>query len=470
MKESIGIVILAAGKGVRLTLDLPKALAPVAGLRLVDYPIMESQKFLKRLNLNGEITLVLGHRHNEVATYLNSSPHGPLNYVIQEKQLGTADAINSYFSQNKKAIDFEYTLILCADTPLIRQEEILKLFEMIKSKNLDAIAATFLTKNPQGYGRIVRKTNAKNDSGFSIVEEKDATEAIKKIEEVNSGFYITKTSFLTDHLKNINSNNKAREFYLTDIFKDEYRVQPLLFNDSAKFLGVNNLHDLEVAHGLLRKEINYHLQSEGVRFIDSNNVYIDHSVQIKKGSIIYPNTIIEGKTTIGENVFIGSGSIITDCKIGDNVKIKPYSVLENSIIENSASIGPFTHLRPGANIGSEAKIGNFVEIKKSKLDRGVKVSHLSYVGDAEIGENSNIGCGFITCNYDGANKHLTKIGKNSFIGSDTQTIAPVEIGNDCFVASGSTITNTMNDGSFAISRGKQITKEGMAVRFLKTKK
>ncbi|HLE11237.1 MAG: UDP-N-acetylglucosamine diphosphorylase/glucosamine-1-phosphate N-acetyltransferase [Bdellovibrionales bacterium RIFOXYD12_FULL_39_22] len=467
MKNSIGVVILAAGQGTRLHLDLPKALAPLAGFKIVDYPIMESQKFIKSSGLLGEITLVLGHRKEEVESYLRST-HQNLNFVIQEKQLGTADAVNAYFSQNKNASIHEYTIILCADTPLIRESDLQKLFEVMKTKNLEAVAASFIAPNPHGYGRILR--NQKGNLGFSIVEEKDASDSIRNITEVNSGFYVAKTDFLIGHLKNIKSDNKAREFYLTDIFKDNYRVLPLLFNDGFKFLGVNTLRDLEVVHGHLRQEINGSLSSSGVRFIDSACTYIDQTVQVKKGTTIYPNVIIEGKTTIGENAIISAGSVIKNCQIANGVKIKPYSVLEDSIIESEAAIGPFAHLRPGANIGSEAKVGNFVEIKKSKLEHGTKVSHLSYVGDAEIGENSNIGCGFITCNYDGVNKHVTKIGKNCFIGSDSQTVAPVEIGDNCFVASGSTITSPMKDGAFAISRGKQITKDGMASRFLKGKK
>jgi len=208
-------------------------------------------------------------------------------------------------------------------------------------------------------------------------------------------------------------------------------------------------------------------EEKGVKFIDKRHTYIADGVEIGPGTIIYPNCYIEGKTKIGKDAIIEPGSLIRDSFIEDKVTIKAYSYIEDSIIRKSAVIGPFARIRPGTDLGEGSKIGNFVEIKKSKLEKGVKVSHLSYVGDAEIGEESNIGCGFITCNYDGKNKHLTKIGKNTFVGSDSQTVAPVEIGDNCFIASGTTVTSDMPDESFAISRGKQVTKEKMAKKFLK---
>ncbi|TDJ05728.1 MAG: hypothetical protein E2O68_05995 [Deltaproteobacteria bacterium] len=205
----------------------------------------------------------------------------------------------------------------------------------------------------------------------------------------------------------------------------------------------------------------------GVKFIDKRHTYVAEGVELGPGTVIYPNCHLEGKTKIGKDVTLEPGSIIRDSIIEDQVTIKAYSYIEDSIIRKSATIGPFARVRPGSDLGEESKIGNFVEVKKSKLGNRVKVSHLSYVGDAEIGEDSNIGCGFITCNYDGKNKHKTLIGKKTFIGSDSQTVAPVEIGDNCFVASGTTITNDMPDGSFAISRGRQVTKEKLAKIFLK---
>lgn len=208
-------------------------------------------------------------------------------------------------------------------------------------------------------------------------------------------------------------------------------------------------------------------EEKGVKILDKRHTYIAEGVILGPGTVVYPNCHIEGKTKIGRDVILEPGSIIRDSIIEDQVTIKAYSYIEDSIIRKNATIGPFARVRPGTDLGEESKIGNFVEVKKSKLEKGVKVSHLSYVGDAEIGEDANIGCGFITCNYDGKNKHLTKIGKKTFVGSDSQTIAPVEIGDNCFIASGTTVTNDMPEGSFAISRGRQETKENLAKKFLK---
>ena len=236
---------------------------------------------------------------------------------------------------------------------------------------------------------------------------------------------------------------------------------------TPEHLDAHSTFDFENVQKVIGNRIRQKLKDQGVRFVDSRHSYIDSTVEILSGSIIYPNCYLRGSTKIGKNVVIEPGVIIDDSIIENDVVIKAYSYIEKSKIKSKASIGPFARIRPSVEIGEESKIGNFVEIKKSVLEKNVKVSHLSYVGDAFIGEDTNIGCGFITCNYDGKNKHITKIGKRTFVGSDSQTIAPVEIGDDCFIASGTTVTHSMPDESFAISRGKQITKEKMAKKFLK---
>ncbi len=236
---------------------------------------------------------------------------------------------------------------------------------------------------------------------------------------------------------------------------------------TSEQLDASSTFDFEYVQKVIGNRIRQKLKDQGVRFIDARHTYIDSTVEISFGSVIYPNCYLRGSTKIGKNTVIEPGVIIDDSIIENEVTIKAYSYIEKSHIKSKASIGPFARIRPSVEIGEESKIGNFVEIKKSKLENGVKISHLSYVGDAFIGEETNIGCGFITCNYDGKNKHITKIGKRTFVGSDSQTVAPVEIGDDCFVASGTTVTHSMPDESFAISRGKQITKEKMAKKFLK---
>jgi bifunctional UDP-N-acetylglucosamine pyrophosphorylase/glucosamine-1-phosphate N-acetyltransferase len=232
---------------------------------------------------------------------------------------------------------------------------------------------------------------------------------------------------------------------------------------------VNDLRQLEMVGFFLQEDILNALRSEGVRFLNSSSVIVEKNIEIGAGTIIYPNVVLEGSTKIGKNCIIRSGAQVINSVIQDEVELKAYSCITDSNIGNSASIGPFAHLRPNSNIKEQVKVGNFVELKNTTLEKGSKVSHLSYVGDAEIGEETNIGCGFITCNYDGANKHFTKIGKGSFIGSDTQVIAPLSIGNYCYIGSGSTINRDVPDGAFAIARAKQENKEGLAKRFIKKK-
>jgi bifunctional UDP-N-acetylglucosamine pyrophosphorylase/glucosamine-1-phosphate N-acetyltransferase len=466
MSLTIGAVILAAGEGKRLKLNAPKPLAPCLDKKLIDFPIKELKKFFSQNKIDGKITAVIGHQRELVRPYVEKH-HPDIAFAIQEEQRGTADALRSYFNSyenNNITKQFQYTLVICADTPVVSASELSEMFTLMTKENLDGVAASFLEKNPKGYGRIVR-----GKTGFHIIEEKDANDEIRKITEVNSGLYILKTSYVIEHLKQIDSNNKSGEFYLTDVFKNGLNVKAQCFPNGDVFLGVNTLSQLESAEKALRIRKKNELRDNGVRFIDSSHCYIDSEVEVGEGSVIYPNTFLTGKTKIGKNVTIEMGAQISNSIVDDGAKVLAYTILDGAHLRTMASAGPFARLRPGADIGPESKIGNFVEIKKSVLDRGVKVSHLSYVGDAFIGEETNIGCGFITCNFDGVNKHITKIGKNSFIGSDSQTIAPVEIGDDCFVASSSTITKDMPDGSFAISRGQQTTKEGMAKKFLKKK-
>ena len=466
MAVDFGVCILAAGLGTRLKLNRPKALAPVMGRTLIDYVVDTSKEFLKKEKLQGKMGVVTGHMRELVEEHLNKNFPGEMEFAFQEKQLGTADAVRSYFKGVPAAAKATYTIIICADTPLIRDIDLSLLYIHLRNEKKDAVAATFYEKNPTGYGRIIR---GENSLGFHIVEEKDASSEERKICEVNSGLYIIKTSFLIEKLAKVDNKNKSGEFYLTDLFKDHFNVSPVLFNEGEIFLGVNNLIQLEEASKFLILRKIRGLQESGVRFLDSSSIVIDHFVSIEAGTVVYPQVCFEGRTEIAANVVIESGCMIKNSKVAEGVSILAHSYLEDSIIQKFASIGPFARIRPGTNVGEGAKVGNFVEIKKSVLAKGAKVSHLSYVGDAEIGEESNLGCGFITCNYDGVNKHKTKIGKNVFIGSDSQMVAPVSVGDDCFVAAGSTVTQDMPSGSFAISRGKQTTKEGMAHRFLKKK-
>ena len=467
MVKSIGIVILAAGKGTRMKTDVPKALALCAGKPLLDFVVEAAFSFARESSLKAEVGVVIGHRKELLENWWQTHPQKVnMKLAWQREQKGTADALKACFEDLPHFWNYDYTLVACADTPLISAQEFNQLFEILKTQDeLQGVAASFETAQPTGYGRIVH-----GKSGFNIVEEKDTTESERLINEVNSGFYILKTSHVKSLLNQIDNKNKSGEFYLTDLFKQHFNVKAVKFESELPFLGVNTLEQLAKVDTVIRSKKIKALMIEGVRFLDPDHCYMDCDVQIGVGSIVYPGCTFLGKTRIEQNVLIESNTFIKNSIIKSGAEILASSYLEEAIVHDGATIGPMARLRPGADIGPEAKIGNFVEVKKSKLSRGAKVSHLSYIGDAEIGENSNIGCGFITCNYDGANKHKTKIGSNTFIGSDCQAVAPIEIGNDAFVAAGSTITKNIPDGGFGIARSQQTTKEGAAKRFLKSKK
>lgn len=463
MSKSLGAVILAAGEGTRLKSSTPKPLIELLGKKMVEYPLAAVKSFMSNGH-QGEVTVVTGHRREEVESHI-SKIDSSVKFAFQEKQLGTADALKAYFHHNKNAMNFEFTLICCADTPLLADTDLELMASKLEKNNWDGIVATFETPTPRGYGRIIHE-----DVGFRIVEEKDASDEEKEINEVNSGLYLVRTKYIKEHLNKIDSSNNSKEFYLTDLFQAGRNVGVRCFADGNAFFGVNDYKQLGQASRLLQKRINQTHLENGVRLMDANHTYIDSGVEIGVGTVVSPMTELKGNTKIGMNCRIALGSVLEDSTLEDDVVIKPHTYLESSIVRKSASIGPFAHLRPSSDIGEEAKIGNFVETKKVKLEKGVKVSHLSYVGDAEIGENTNIGCGFITCNYDGAEKHLTKIGKDCFIGSDTQVIAPIELGDEVYVGSGSTINKSVPSGALAIARARQENKEDMARRFIKKKK
>ncbi len=465
MSDKIGVAILAAGLGKRMGVDIAKPLIPLMGKKLLDFSIDAAADFARSHSLNAQFGVVVGHQKEKVAEHVKlHHSDKKISFPFQKEQLGTADALRSYFNDCPWAKDTDFTLVLCADTPLLTSIELSTLWEELKTNQAKAVAASFKTPKPTGYGRIVRF-----DKGFQIVEEKDASEEQRQITEVNSGLYIFETKMILENLASIDSNNKAGEFYLTDAFKKDSDVYPVCFDSETPFLGVNSPVQLSNALHQLKLRINESLQASGVLVMDKAHTYIEPTVQISAGTTIYPNCFLHGETTIESGATVEPGTIIKDSIIKTGVLIKAYSYLENALVGESCQVGPYARLRPGTDLGEKVKIGNFVEVKKAKLEKAVSVSHLSYVGDAEVGENVNIGCGFITCNYDGEAKHLTKIGKDSFIGSDTQMIAPINIGERAFVASGSTINQDVPDEGFALSRSRQVTKEKMASRFLKGK-
>ncbi len=459
-KKQCAIAILAAGKGTRLKLPVPKALAPILGETLLDF-VLKPLSLLDKCNF--KTGLVLGHKKAEIKEYVGSKySDKKIIFTTQDEQNGTGHALQCFINDFPQSLEMDYILVTCADTPLLTKEVFETLFSKIDES--DALVLSFIAKNPKGYGRI-----KKFDKGLTIIEEKDCEGQQRDIKEVNSGVYLFKTEYLKKHLKNLDNQNAAGEFYLTDLFKENEKVEAITYKDESIFLGVNDASQLEEARKILQKRKVLELQNKGVFFEAPDTVYIDDTVHIGSGSVIGPNVKIQGRVDIKENVEIEMGAILKDVEIATGTSIKAYSYLEDAKVGGNASIGPFARLRPGADLHAKTKVGNFVEVKKSVLKEGSKVSHLSYVGDAEIGKDANIGCGFITCNYDGINKHKTIIGDNCFIGSDCQMIAPIELGDNCFVAAGSTITKNMKEGDFAIARSKQVTKEDKAKQFLKKK-
>lgn len=442
---SLKTLILAAGKGTRMKSELPKVLHKVCGVPMV-------QKIVNTCSKIGSIEniLILGHKKEEVLKVLPN-----MQYVVQEEQLGTGHAV---IQAKDKLKDFDGTvMILCGDTPLLREETLKELYNYHKQTGATTTILTSIYENPFGYGRIVKE----NETVIGIVEEKEASEEIRAIKEVNAGVYCFESKDLLSALDRIDNKNEKGEYYLTDVIsinvRDGKKVEAFLLEDNDEILGINSKIELEKANCIMKNRINEKHMENGVIFIDKNSVYIEESVEIGQDTIIYPGALLQGDTVIGQNCEILGNTRVIDCNIGNNVRVES-SVLEESVVEDRVTIGPFAHLRPKSHLKEEVHIGNFVEIKKSVLEKGVKAGHLTYLGDATVGEKTNIGAGTITCNYDGKNKFKTTIGKNAFIGSDTMLVAPLNIGENALVGAGSVITKDVPENALAVSRSKQVIK------------
>ena len=453
---SFSTIILAAGKGTRMKSDLPKVLHLVCGRPMINYPLIEAKKAGAK-----EIVAVIGHGAEAVRSSLKEDLREETpNFVIQEEQLGTGHAVMVC----ETAIEDKEipVIILCGDAPLIRSSTITGL---VKSHQENRNSVTVLTADmdsPTGYGRIVKDGSEIR----KIVEEKDASEAEKRISEVNSGVYCVDGKFLFEALKKIGSNNAQGEYYLTDIIgigRDSgLKVGWSKLADSDEIMGINSRKELTAANRIMGKRITDSLMESGVSILDPDNTYIDYGIEIGSDSIIYPQVSLKGRTLIGKGCIIEAGTQIKDSKIGDDSHIKPYCVISESVLERETTIGPFAHIRPLSLIKQKAKVGNFVEIKKSVINECSKVNHLSYIGDAEIGRDVNIGAGTITCNYDGYNKFKTVIEDGAFIGSGANLVAPVTIGKGAIIGAGSTITKAVAQDSLALTRAVQRDVKGWA--------
>jgi bifunctional UDP-N-acetylglucosamine pyrophosphorylase / glucosamine-1-phosphate N-acetyltransferase len=446
-------IILAAGQGTRMKSKLYKVLHPVCGKPMVEHVVDQVSK----LNLEKLVTIV-GFGAEQVKAQIGEKSE----FALQEEQLGTAHAVMQAASHlgDKEGV----TLVICGDTPLITADTMKALLEHHSKTNAKATILTAIAEDPTGYGRIIR-----NDEGHveKIVEHKDATEEERKVKEINTGTYCFDNKLLFEALTKVSNDNAQGEYYLPDvieILKKQGEIVSAYQTDAfEETLGVNDRVALSQAEKIMRARINHTHTMNGVTIIDPEHTYISADAEIGRDTVIYPGTIIEGKTVIGEDCIIGPNSEIKNCVIGNRTSIR-HSVAHDSEIGNDVTIGPFAHIRPLSKISDDVRIGNFVEVKKSTFGKGSKASHLSYIGDAEVGANVNLGCGSITVNYDGKHKHLTKIEDGAFIGCNANLIAPVTIGKGAYVAAGSTITEDVPGNALSIARARQVNKENYVER------
>lgn len=444
-------IILAAGKGTRMKSELPKVMHTVAGRPMIEHLVNK----LEQMKVD-EIIVIVGHKKELIQDYLGER----VTCIEQKEQLGTGHAILQA-KEHLKNVDGQ-TLILTGDTPLLSIETLEGMF--IKNEKKDGVVLTTHMQEPFGYGRIVRNIY---DIISSIVEEKDADYNQKQITEVNSGIFCFDNQSLFSLINKLDNNNNQNEYYLTDMVQifnqNKKSFDSFTISNADEAMGINDKVALAKAEKIMRSSIIKNHLLNGVSIIDPDNVYIDDTVIIDNNAVIHPNVSLKGNTEIGPFSEIGMNTEIKDSKIHSHVSIKQ-SVVYDSEIKDRATIGPFANIRPNSNIGEDCRIGNFVETKNSTFGNGSKTSHLSYIGDAEIGDKVNIGCGSITVNYDGFKKYKTIIEDGAFVGCNVNLIAPVTVKKNSLVAAGSTITKEVPEDSLAVARSKQENKEGYAKR------
>lgn len=462
LKHKISVVVLAAGEGTRMKSGTPKVLHLLCGRPMVDY-ILDAAAGVEPQ----AIVVVIGHMGEEVAGRISQGwaktnrMSQILRFAWQREQRGTGHAVACALDQ---VPDCDHVMILCGDTPLITGNLLRSFFESHLSAKADVSLITAVVDDPGDYGRIRR-----NEKGniLGIVEANDLLPEDRHIREINAGIYVVRRNILAELVSQLDDNNAKGEFYLTDIVEKAaragYTVSSFSCDDICLVQGVNDRYALSQAESRLRQAILRKLCLEGITIRDPGNTYIDPGVTIGRDTIIEPGTFLRGKTTIGAGCVIGPNTELIDSHIGDRSKVW-FSVVERSVIGENVVIGPFAHIRPDCVIEDNVSIGNFAEVKNSRIGRGTKVHHHSYLGDSIIGSQVNIGAGTVTVNYDGHKKHMTVIEDNAFIGCNANLIAPVRIGKDSYVAAGSTITQDVPEGALGIARERQVNKEGWVAR------
>jgi bifunctional UDP-N-acetylglucosamine pyrophosphorylase/glucosamine-1-phosphate N-acetyltransferase len=452
--SKLAVVIMAAGKGTRLKSRRPKVLHEIGGKPLLAHVIAAAGRVAKP----EDIYVVVGHHADRVKSAVAATG---VRFVDQPEQRGTGHAIQC---AREAIAPYENILVLSGDVPLIRPETIETLWLFHQSRRAAMTILTAFADDPTGYGRILRRPLVKSEVD-AIVEQKALTLAQEDIHEVNSGIYVFCTASLLAHVDKLHDGNANKEIILTDMASllrsaGELVVAIQAAETTDEVLGANTIAELAALDATLRASTASRLMAAGVTIFRPETCVIDADVEVEPDTVIEPFVQLLGRTRIGSDCLIRSYSVVENCTLGNGVLLRQSCILADSTVDDGAKIGPFAHLRPGSDIGKGAHVGNFVETKKVKLGAGAKANHLTYLGDAEVGEGTNIGAGVITCNYDGVNKHMTKIGKGVFVGSDSTLVAPVTLEDGSYIAAGSCITKTVPAGSLAVGRARQITKEG----------
>ncbi len=439
-------IILAAGNSTRIKSKKSKVLHEILGKKVLDYVVDLSAKF------SDNIIMVLSPNAKEIEeNYKKNS----IKFAIQKEAIGTQNALKS----GLHLVKGQNVLVMCGDTPCVKDDTIDKLFQEHKNNNNKLTMLSVLMDDPSSYGRVKRE----NGNVIKIVELKDATEEEKKIKEINSGIYLFDSSELIRLIDEVKNDNAQKEYYLTDLIeiftRENLKIGALTIDDADEIIGVNNRVDLNKATKVLQDRINNYWMNMGVTMLDPSSIFIDYDVELSRDVLIKYSCEIKGATKISEDVLIGANTYIENSIIGTGTSIVNSTILNSTIGANN-KIGPYSYIRPGTEIGNDCKIGDFVEVKNSKVGNNTKASHLSYIGDSDLGSNINIGCGAIFVNYDGKNKYRSTVEDNAFIGCNTNIVSPVRIKEGAFIAAGTTVTEDVDSNNLCIGRVRQTQKKG----------